>query len=70
MSYYSLKVVSNGRILSEPAGSDEQALLLFGKTLGVALTFEGDGPSEYLFGRREEPTGWVYPNIPVYSLSD
>jgi len=70
MLYCNLERAEDSLILSAPALSDEDALALFGKKLGLpadsTLTLDGDGPCDYLFQRRQQSMGWVRPTIPLY----
>jgi hypothetical protein len=66
MKYCNLRDLSDFTVLSEPAWTKEEALALFAKKLGVALTFVGVGEPPYLFGERDEPLGWVKTTVPVY----
>ena len=66
MPYYYLERVSDQVQFSRPATDDAEALFFFSKEVGCELTFEGDGPSPYLFQRTMTSIGWVKPDIPVY----
>ena len=67
MPFYNLEIVPDRRVLSEPAVDDHHALAIFGKQIGMTLSFDGDGPPDYLLGRRETTQGWINPTIPVYA---
>jgi hypothetical protein len=53
-------------MLATPAANRHAALVVFGKTLGISLTFEGDGSPDFLLDEWEESPHWVNPTIPVF----
>ena len=71
MPYFNLRVVCDGRTLSDATAADAQsALSLFGGELGVDLTFEGEGAPPYLFEEWSEGPHWINPTTPVFVSSN
>lgn len=69
MPYYNIKRMSDLKVLSESYPNDAEALVGFGRELGVTLTLEqGPNVAEYMMGCREESLGWVKTDIPVYAV--
>ena len=66
MPFYNLRIVSTHVTQSEVCSGDIEALARFSQLVGFDLTFEGDGPSDFLMAKRHEPLGWVKPAIPVW----
>ena len=66
MPFYDLQVIGRHEILATPAANRHAALVAFGKTLGILLTFEGDGSPDFLLDEWEESPHWVNPTIPVF----
>ena len=67
MPYYNLLVVAEIRTLSDVARDRAEALVKFGATLGVRLTFEERGvAAPYLLDEWYEGPHWVNPTIPVF----
>lgn len=63
----------NDYILSERSQNDGEALHRFGERLGVTLTFDGEGQSEYLYGSQKtiddplKSATWASATRPVFS---
>lgn len=72
MPYYNLFVASTNETLSEMAANRANAIVKFGKTLGLRLTLIDQGiVAPYMLGEREENQAWITPpNIPVFEISD
>jgi len=68
MAYYNLKIVKTGEILSDAKSSSAiMALELFGRQMGVELTFEiQSGVPPYLFEEWSEGPHWINPQTPVW----
>ena len=66
MPFFDLLVVGRREVLATPAANRQDALVVFGKTLGILLTFEGDGLPDFLLDEWEESPHWVNPTIPVF----
>ena len=68
MAYYNLEVAETRKVLSDATAADRfGALGVFGKELGVTLTFdEQGGAPPYLFEEWYEGPHWINPKIPVY----
>lgn len=71
MPNYSLRVVNTGLTFHEVAKDREEALVMFGKQLGVRLTHKKQNiePS-YLLDEWNESPHWTNPDIPVFDLPD
>lgn len=69
MLYCNLQMFPSLEVLSEVCSDKDDALLVFGKHLGVQLTFEGDGVPDYLFGSRLKALGWIKADCPVFRQS-
>jgi hypothetical protein len=68
MPYYNLEIKHDNKILSTPALDREHALEIFGKELGVKLTFENKKQLAQLYLLDEWEVGphWINPHIPVF----
>lgn len=71
MPYYSLLVVAENKILSDAAGSCEEALAKFGVELGIQLTLVDQGcVALYLLDEWTDGPHWINPHIPVFAISN
>jgi hypothetical protein len=69
MPYYNyrfLRVADDQKFTGEYL-TDQHSLLEFGKLVNDNLTFEGEGISPYMWGRREDPLGFFKVDRHVYS---
>jgi hypothetical protein len=67
MPFYNLLVIDRQqKTLATPAANREDALMQFGKELGLTLTFQGDGAPPFLLDEWEHGPHWVNPTIPVF----
>ena len=66
MPYYRLERVSDGQKFDIPAADDDEALFMFSTRVGEGLSFDGDGPPPYLFGRTMTAIAFMKADIPVY----
>lgn len=54
MPRYALWRLQDDRTYTEQAADDSEALIVFGQSLGMELTLQGEGPCPYMLGRRED----------------
>jgi hypothetical protein len=66
MPFYDLQLIGRHDIVAAPAADRHEALALFGKALGILLTFEGDGAPDFLLDEWEQSPHWIKPTIPVF----
>jgi hypothetical protein len=67
MPYYSFLRVADDQQFTGEYLTDQHSLLEFGKLVDDDLTFEGEGLSPYMWGRRDTPLGFFKVDCHVYS---
>ncbi|HEX3537238.1 MAG TPA: hypothetical protein VHU15_10765 [Stellaceae bacterium] len=70
MAYYNLKRAADQKLFTAYRTDDEAALFYFSVLTGDELTFDGDGPPPYLFGRQRFSTKPIATQIPVYRKAE
>jgi hypothetical protein len=66
MAYYNLTRARDRRRFTAYRADDQAALFYFSLLVGEELSFDGDGPPPYLFGKQRFATKPIATPTPVY----